>query len=184
MPTAWLCCGILILLTLASAYFVRAGGKSPLWIVIVYLVVFVVGFLTWAAAGASIPVPSLLAGSLALAVPLIYGALCGVIGERAGVVNIAIEGQLLAGAFTAAVVATITGQPFLGLLAAMVAGMLVAAVLVGVRAQVPRRPGDRRRGPQRPRDGPHELPLLAGARPQRRDPEHARRASSGSRSRS
>lgn len=129
MPTAWVCCGILILLALASAYFVRAGGKSPLWIVIVYLVVFVVGFLTWAAAGATIPVPSLLAGSLALAVPLIYGALCGVIGERAGVVNIAIEGQLLAGAFTAAVVATITGQPFLGLLAAMVAGMLVAAVL-------------------------------------------------------
>ena len=129
MPTAWLCCGILILLTLASAYFVRAGGRSPLWIIIVYLVVFVVGFLTWAAAGASIPVPSLLAGSLALAVPLIYGALCGVIGERAGVVNIAIEGQLLAGAFTAAVVATLTGQPFLGLLAAMVAGMLVAAVL-------------------------------------------------------
>ena len=129
MPTAWVCCGILILLTLASAYFVRAGGRSPLWIVIVYLVVFVVGFLTWAAAGATIPVPSLLAGSLALAVPLIYGALGGVIGERAGVVNIAIEGQLLAGAFTAAVVATLTGQPFLGLLAAMVAGMLVAAVL-------------------------------------------------------
>jgi simple sugar transport system permease protein len=62
-------------------------------------------------------------------VPLIYGALGGVIGERAGVVNIAIEGQLLAGAFTAAVISSITKQPFLGLLAAMVAGVLVAAVL-------------------------------------------------------
>src|SRR6185369_14871848 len=94
-----------------------------------YLLAIVIGFLTWAAAGATIPVASLLAGSLALAVPLIYGALCGVIGERAGVVNIAIEGQLLAGAFTAAVVATFTGSPLLGLVAAMVAGMLVAAVL-------------------------------------------------------
>ncbi len=51
------------------------------------------------------------------------------IGERAGVVNIAIEGQLLAGAFTAAVVASATRQPLLGLLAAMVAGMLVAFIL-------------------------------------------------------
>jgi ABC-type uncharacterized transport system permease subunit len=129
MATAWVCFVLLVLLTLASAYFVRAGGRSPLWIAIVAIIIFVVGFLTWAAAGATIPVPGLLAGSLGLAIPLIYGALGGVIGERAGVVNIAIEGQLLAGAFTAAVVATITQQPILGLLAAAVAGMLVAAVL-------------------------------------------------------
>ena len=129
MPTAWLCFGILALLTLASAYFVRAGSRSPLWIVIVYLVVFVMGFLTWAASGGAIPVVGLLAGALALALPLIFGALGGVIGERAGVVNIAIEGQLLAGAFTAAVVSTVTGSPIAGLLGAMVAGVLVAAVL-------------------------------------------------------
>ncbi len=129
MATAWVCFVFLALLTIASAYFVRAGGESPLWIVIVYILFFVVGFLTWAAAGATIPVPGLLAGSLGLAVPLIYGALGGVIGERAGVVNIAIEGQLLAGAFTASVVASLTGQPMLGLVAAMVSGMLVAAVL-------------------------------------------------------
>jgi ABC-type uncharacterized transport system permease subunit len=129
MLTAWVCFGFMVLLTLASAYFVRQGGRSPLWIIIVYLLAIVIGFLSWAAAGATIPVASLLAGSLALAVPLIYGALCGVIGERAGVVNIAIEGQLLAGAFTAAVVSTLTGSPLLGLFAAMFAGVLVAAVL-------------------------------------------------------
>ena len=43
--------------------------------------------------------------------------------------NIAIEGQLLAGAFTAAVISSVTGQPLLGLLGAMVAGMLVAFIL-------------------------------------------------------
>ena len=93
------------------------------------ILAIVVGFLTWAAAGAAIPVTGLLMGSLGLAVPLIFGALGGVIGERAGVVNIAIEGQLLAGAFTAAVVASATRQPILGLLAAMVAGVLVAFIL-------------------------------------------------------
>ncbi len=128
-PTTWVCFLIMAALTLASAFFVRRSGKSPLWVVIVYIFVFVVGFLTWAASGAAIPVTGLLAGSLALAIPLIYGALGGVIGERAGVVNIAIEGQLLAGAFSAAVVATVTGQPILGLFAAMIAGVAVAAIL-------------------------------------------------------
>ncbi|MFH8250696.1 ABC transporter permease [Microbacterium sp. B2969] len=129
MPTAWICFALLVLLTIASFALVRLGGRSPLWIVIAYILIGVFGFLTWAAAGAAIPVTGLLAGSLTLAIPLIYGALGGVIGERAGVVNIAIEGQLLAGAFTAAIVATITRQPILGLFAAAFAGILVAAVL-------------------------------------------------------
>ncbi len=127
--TTWVCFAILAVLAGASAYFVRSWARTPLWIIIVFVVVLVLGFLTWAASGQTIPVVGLLAGTVALAVPLIYGALGGVIGERAGVVNIAIEGQLLAGAFSAAVVASITRQPLLGLVAAMVAGVLVAFVL-------------------------------------------------------
>jgi ABC-type uncharacterized transport system permease subunit len=127
--TTWLCFGILVVLAAVSAYFVRSAARTPLWVIIVYIIVLVLGFLTWAASGATIPVVGLLAGTIALAVPLIYGALGGVIGERAGVVNIAIEGQLLAGAFSAAVVASITRQPLLGLIAAAVAGVLVAFVL-------------------------------------------------------
>jgi simple sugar transport system permease protein len=120
---------LLVVLAAVSAVLVRSRGRSPLWLVIVYIFVFVVGFLTWAASGAALPVPGLLTGSLVLAVPLIYGALAGVIGERVGVVNIAIEGQLLAGAFCAALVGSITGQPLLGMLAAGIAGALVAFVL-------------------------------------------------------
>ncbi|MFX5752026.1 ABC transporter permease, partial [Acinetobacter baumannii] len=56
-------------------------------------------------------------------------AMAGVLSERVGVVNIAIEGQLLAGAFTSAVVATVTGNPYLGLIAAAVAGVLVSFIL-------------------------------------------------------
>jgi simple sugar transport system permease protein len=127
--TTWGAFVLLVLLTAAAAFFVRQYGTAPLWVVAAYIVVAIVGFLTWAASGATIPVAGLLAGAVALAIPLIYGALAGVIGERAGVVNIAIEGQLLAGAFCAAVVSTLTGQPIVGLLAAMVAGMLVAFLL-------------------------------------------------------
>lgn len=129
VTTTWIVGILLILLTALSTWLVQRTTRTPLWLIAAYIFIAIVGFLTWAAAGATIPVAGLLAGAVALAIPLIYGALAGVIGERAGVVNIAIEGQLLAGAFSAAVVSTITGQPVLGMLAAMVAGVLVAFVL-------------------------------------------------------
>jgi simple sugar transport system permease protein len=130
--TAWVCLALLAAITVASAFLVRARRKVPIWLMAVFAVVFVIGFLTWAAAGAStnvIPLAGLLAGALSLSVPLIFGSLSGVISERVGVVNIAIEGQLLAGAFTSAIVASATGSPYLGLVAAAVAGVLVSFVL-------------------------------------------------------
>lgn len=129
MPALWVTIVLLALATAYSAYLVASKRIVPLWLIVVFAILFVFGFLTWAAAGAAVPVIGLLFGSLSLAVPLIYGSLAGVLGERVGVINIAIEGQLLAGAFTAAVVASITRQPLLGLVAAMVAGFLVGMVL-------------------------------------------------------
>lgn len=129
MPALWITIVLLGAVTAYSAWLVSSKRKVPLWLIVVFAILFMFGFLTWAAAGASLPMIGLLFGSLSLAVPLIYGSLAGVIGERVGVINIAIEGQLLAGAFTAAVVASVTGQPWFGLIAAMVAGMLVAFVL-------------------------------------------------------
>ena len=79
-------------------------------LVAAFAVIAVSGFLAWAVAGKTLPVVGLLAGSLALAVPLVFGALGGVVGERSGVVNIAIDGQLLFGAFGAAIVASLTGS--------------------------------------------------------------------------
>jgi len=120
---------LLALITGLSAWMVQTHRKVPLWLISVFAFLLLLGFLAWASADARIPVPGLLFGSLSLAVPLIFGALGGVISERVGVVNVAIEGQLLAGAFTSAVVASVTQQPLLGLLAAMVAGVLVSFVL-------------------------------------------------------
>ena len=105
-------------------------GRVPLWVAGIFALLFLVLFLVWVAAGLrSIPVPGLLVGSLALATPLIFGSLGGVIGERAGVVNVAIEGQLLFGAFSAALVGSATHSAVVGLFAAIVAGVLVAWVL-------------------------------------------------------
>lgn len=123
---------LLVLSTAAAVVLTRAKRKVPLWLTAVVAFVVFAGFLTWAAAGSTtpiVPLPGLLAGGLSLSVPLIFGAMAGVIGERSGVVNIAIEGQMLGGAFTSAMVATLTGNPWLGLVAAMVAGVLVAALL-------------------------------------------------------
>jgi ABC-type uncharacterized transport system permease subunit len=132
IPTRATCAVIVVLLAILaafSAYLVQSGRKVPLALIAGFAVLFLLGFLIWASAGATLPVTALLVGTIGLSVPLIFGALGGVLSERVGVVNIAIEGQLLAGAFTSAVIASVTGQPMLGLVGAMVAGTLVSFVL-------------------------------------------------------
>ena len=120
---------LLFLLAATSAWLAWSYRRVGIWLIAGFGVLFLIGFLTWTAAGGTIPVPGLLLGALALSAPLIFGALGGVISERVGVVNVAIEGQLLAGAFVSALVGSITGSPIAGLLAAMVAGVLVSFVL-------------------------------------------------------
>jgi len=121
---------VLVLIAAWVTTLVRRARRVPLWVIAVFAVLFLFTFLVWASAGLrSIPVAGLLVGAVGLSVPLIFGALGGVISERVGVVNVAIEGQLLAGAFVSALVASATRVPLLGLLAAMVAGMLVSFVL-------------------------------------------------------
>jgi ABC-type uncharacterized transport system permease subunit len=129
LPGAWVLAGVCALLTAESLRRYLAKLPTPGLALIAFAVAWVAGFLTWAASDGSVPVVGLLAGSLALAVPLVFGALGGVLGERAGVVNIAIDGQLLLGAFAAAIVGSSTGSPWAGLIAAMLAGALVALVL-------------------------------------------------------
>ena len=69
---------------------------------------------------------SLLFSAIRLATPLIFAALGGMFSERAGVINIALEGLMLTGAFTAAVATYELNNPYLGMLFGMVAGGLVA----------------------------------------------------------
>ena len=79
---------------------------------------------------------SLLWSTIRLSTPLILAALGGMFSERSGVINIALEGKMLAGAFTAAAVTYAAdaklgmgnASPWIGLLAAIVAGLLIAAI--------------------------------------------------------
>ncbi len=120
---------VMVLIAGAAFWFSQRGAKTPLWLISIYVFALVFAFATWASSGKLLTVVTLLSGTLALAIPLVFGALGGVIGERAGVVNIAIEAQLLGGAFTAAAVGTMTGSPWWGLAAAIIAGALIGLVL-------------------------------------------------------
>lgn len=66
--------------------------------------------------------------AIRLATPLIFAALGGLFSERSGIINIALEGLMLAGAFTAAVVTYELNNPYIGLLSGMVAGGILALV--------------------------------------------------------
>lgn len=71
---------------------------------------------------------SLFFATLRSATPLIFASLGGLFSERSGVINIALEGLMLCGAFTAAVFTLQTQSPYLGFLAAIVAGGVLAGI--------------------------------------------------------
>ncbi len=106
-------------------------GFGARWALVLALVAvaFVFAFLVWVAAGQSMSLTGLLQTTVQRAVPIVFGALSGILCERAGVINIAIEGMLLSGAFTAAVVGSMTGDVWLGMIAATITGGLLALLL-------------------------------------------------------
>ncbi|WDF34178.1 ABC transporter permease [Arthrobacter agilis] len=128
----WVAALAMVALAVLAVLHTRSGRKVPRWVLAVFALLFLIAFLTWVVGSARTPnvaLYGLLAGSVTLAVPLIFGSLSGVLCERSGVVNIAIEGQLLFGAFAAAVAASLSGSAIVGLVAAAVAGVLVSLVL-------------------------------------------------------
>ena len=92
---------------------------------------FVIALICWLASASSfafVDVVGLLTSAILLAVPLVLGALCGVMCERSAVINVAIEGQMLAGAFASALIGSLVGVAA-GMLAGAVAGALIGSVL-------------------------------------------------------
>ncbi|HYK32146.1 MAG TPA: ABC transporter permease [Streptosporangiaceae bacterium] len=86
---------------------------------------FIAALLCWSDAGNSSPVNliNLVQQSFTSSIPLVFGALSGCMCERSGVINISIEGQLLVGAFTGAIVASVATLWFGLISAALVAGL-------------------------------------------------------------
>jgi ABC-type uncharacterized transport system permease subunit len=126
---AWVSFAVQLAFAVLSWIRYRAQKKDLRVALPIFGFFFVLEVLVVLYAGHILTLTALLAGSLALAVPLIFGSLAGVLSERVGVVNIAIEGQLLAGAFVSALVASLTGSVWVGIAAAAIAGALVAYVL-------------------------------------------------------
>ncbi|MGC8874707.1 MAG: ABC transporter permease, partial [Chloroflexia bacterium] len=93
------------------------------------LFLFILAFLLWASRGQEYNFTGLLQGMLEAATPIALGALSGIWCERSAVINIAIEGMLLSGAFTSVVVASATKSLLLGLLVGMLTGAVLAAIL-------------------------------------------------------
>jgi ABC-type uncharacterized transport system permease subunit len=105
-----------------------------LWLLGAGIVAVVLSFLCWQVSSAPpglnfMPLVDIVRGTFIFALPLIFGSLAGVLCERSGVVNVAIEGQLLAGAFGGALVGTIAGSAWIGLLGGIIGGVLISAML-------------------------------------------------------
>jgi len=95
------------------------------------LVCFFAALLCWADAGNSIGVNliNLVQQSFVASIPLVFGALSGCMCERSGVINIAIEGQLLVGAWMGAFIASVVGSLWIGLVSGSLAGGLLGLLL-------------------------------------------------------
>lgn len=120
-----------VLVALLGAYQIVRGYGERLapWLTALVLVSLLGAVLCWSVAGKEISLVGTAQGTLFLSIPLVLGALSGVLCERAGVINVSIEGQFLVGAFTAAFAGTVTGSLWVGLLCGGLAGALLGAAL-------------------------------------------------------
>lgn len=141
----WIAAGAIAAL-LAFLQFVR--GTSFRWRrwLLVLLVPFVGAIMAQLLDGKPANLTGVFDGTLELAAPLALGALAGILSERSGMLNIALEGKMLTGACVAAITASfalnVTGEPligvFVGVTAAMIAGALLGLLLawLGIRHKV------------------------------------------------
>ena len=104
------------------------GIRSNGLIVGVIAFSFVAAFLIWATKEHSFNLVGMLSSSLVRATPIALAALCGVISERAAVVNIAIEGIMLLSAQSGVVAGTLSHNLWVGLVVAILTGGLIAGI--------------------------------------------------------
>ncbi len=114
---------------LGAAQLVWRKNRHPYMFFTAGLVFFAIAFIAWAGKAQSVDFEGLLMTTLIQAVPLTLGALAGLLCERSGVINIAIEGQFLVAAFFGAMIGSVTQMLWLGLLTGAVAGGLLGVLL-------------------------------------------------------
>jgi general nucleoside transport system permease protein len=104
----------------------RGFGRATSVMLGLVALFFIFSFLTWSTRGQAINLAGMLKTMVQRAVPLTLGAMSGILCERAGVVNIAIEGMMLGAAMMAALVASVAHNLWIGLLAGMLTGAVLA----------------------------------------------------------
>lgn len=114
---------------LGGVQIVRGFGRWSYLVLGLVIALFLFAFLAWAARNSSLSLVGMLQGTLVRATPLTLGAFSGLLCERAGVINVAIEGQMLLGAFAAAMASSATGSAAVGMLAGMLAAGVIALIL-------------------------------------------------------
>jgi simple sugar transport system permease protein len=135
LAVVWGCFVVALLATGAAAANKVPRGALGALISVVAGIAFFVGFIVWSYAdqtnslAGTLVIVNPLPGTVKLATPLVFGALAGCLCERAGVINIAIEGQFLTGAFFASVASSAFYSAEMGLLGGIVAGVGLAALL-------------------------------------------------------
>jgi simple sugar transport system permease protein len=115
-------------LLIGAFQLIRGFGRATNGMVGLCGMFLIFGFLTWQAGGNSLNLAGMLSSAVLLSVPIALGAFSGVLSERAGVVNIAIEGMMLMGSMVGALVGSITNSTWLGLLGAITSAVLLALI--------------------------------------------------------
>jgi len=114
------------LVALAGVWQLARGFKRDNLVLGLVVIVSIFAFLVWASRGQSLNLTGMLVSSLVRATPIALAALSGIYSERSGVVNIGIEGMMLAGAFVSVVLASVSKNQFVGVMAGMVGGTILA----------------------------------------------------------
>jgi simple sugar transport system permease protein len=117
-----------ICLMLGAYQIIRGFGNLTYGILALVSILFVFSFLSWATAGGQTNLAGLLRVMVVRAVPLTLGAMSGILCERAGIVNIAIEGMMLTAAFVSTVFASISENLLVGLLAGVLSGGIMGYI--------------------------------------------------------
>jgi simple sugar transport system permease protein len=120
---------LLALIGVALAYLQFRSGKQIVIGSSIFGFGIIMAFLCWTASEKFVPFTGILQGAIMFSVPLIFGSLSGLLCERSGVINIAIEGQLLFAACVSAMIASISQNVIIGLIFAPIAGMIVSFLL-------------------------------------------------------
>lgn len=115
-----------ILLIVFGLYHLGRGIKNVGIVFGVTALLLMMVFLTWSIRGASLNLTGLAESTLIRSIPFLLGALSGIMCERSGIINIAIEGMMLTSAFVSVIVASFTDNLWLGLAAGLGSGMLLA----------------------------------------------------------